>query len=226
MSTTDTSRVTSGATTRVPTTPQVPRKKRWVLWGTAMALVVGAVCGNVVLIDQIADRTPVLVLARDVPWGQPISGADLTPVELPSEVAEFATPQTRRGEVVGKTAGHTLRAGHLLAYSDVTAQAIPGPGQTVVGVRLEPGRFPARGLVPNDPVTVHPVPDEDSSTSSGPTGQVEAAEAFTARVVRASPPDADGAITTDLLIPSTTAPDAVEAAAGGAVISLLGPGHP
>lgn len=220
MSTTDTPLSTHRQTSPAP---QVPRKKRGWVWVAAAVLVLGAAGGNAVLIAQLADREPMLVLARDVPWGQRISGSDVTPVELPAAVGTFATPEAERGEVVGRVAGHNLHAGALLSPGDLTRQAIPDRGQRVLGVRLEPGRFPARGLLPNDPVAVHPAPDQANGTATTSADQPETAGEFTARVVRTSPPDADGAITADLLIPEATAPEAVEAAITSAQVSLLGP---
>ncbi|WP_243793815.1 SAF domain-containing protein [Saccharopolyspora gloriosae] len=201
--------------------PQVPGRRRWWVWFTAGLLVAGAVTGNAALITQMSDREPVLVLARDVPWGQPVSGDDVRATDLPAEVGTFAVRETAQAGIVGQVAGRNLHAGDLLAPSDLATQAVPGPGQRVLGLRLEPGRYPARGLAPNDPIAVHPAPDESTSSASGthePGGQE-----FSARVVRASPPDADGAITADVLIPESTAPAAVEAAVGGAQVSLLGP---
>ncbi|WP_338600498.1 SAF domain-containing protein [Saccharopolyspora sp. SCSIO 74807] len=195
------------------------------MWGTAVVLVVGAAGGNTALIAQVADREPMLVLARDVAWGQPISGHDVRQAELPAPVGVFAVPNAERGQIEGLVAGHNLKAGTLLSHSDLTRQAIPGPGQQVIGLRLEPGRFPARGLVPNDPVAVRPAP-EDTSTAASPGAPTGAhSTEFIARVVRSSPPDADGAITVDLLVPEDTASAAAQAAVSGAQVSLLGPPH-
>ncbi|WP_425570129.1 hypothetical protein, partial [Saccharopolyspora cebuensis] len=68
----------------------------------------------------------------------------------------------------------------------------------------------------------HLTPD-DTSTTSGAAPAEEHGEEFSARVVRASAPDAEGAIVVDLLVPEATAPAAVEAAVRGAHVSLLGP---
>lgn len=220
MSTKDSSAATPEPSKRTaPTSHRRPTRRRPWAWITASALVCGAVVGNAVLIAQMADREPMLVLARDVPWGQQLSGEDVATVELPADVREFTVPDARRGQVLGLVAGQNLRAGQLLTRSDLIRQAVPGPGQRVLGLRLEPGRYPAGGLAPNDPVAVHPAPDATSGTAA-PTA---VGSNFTARVVRASAPDADGAITVDLLIPETTAAAAVEAAVSGAQVSLLGP---
>ncbi|MEY8042740.1 SAF domain-containing protein [Saccharopolyspora cebuensis] len=220
MSTTDTTSPRDEPSTG-KASPRVPsRRRRWV-WITATALVLGAVAGNAVLIEQLADREPMLVLARDVAWGQQVSGPDVTTADLPADAHRFAIPEDRRHQVLGLVATQNLTAGELLARHDLSPQVIPGPGQRVVGLRLEPGRYPARGLAPNDPVAVHLTPDDTNTNSGG--AAAEHGEEFSARVVRASAPDAEGAIVVDLLVPEATAPAAVEAAVRGAHVSLLGP---
>ncbi|WP_263249571.1 SAF domain-containing protein [Saccharopolyspora rosea] len=178
--------------------------------------------GNAALINALADRAPVLVLARDVSWGQRISAEDVQPVSLPAAVGRYAVSESERAQVIGRTAAENLHAGQLLGRRDTTRQAVPGPGQRVIGVRLEIGRFPARGLIADDSVAVRPAPRSFGTGSPGEESSSPGAEFF-ARVVRVSPPDADGAITADLLIADSTAATAVAAAIQGAQVSLLGP---
>ncbi|WP_258349002.1 SAF domain-containing protein [Saccharopolyspora gregorii] len=192
------------------------------MWVTSGVLIVAAVAGNAALVAHLADRASVLVLARDVAWGQRITADDVVARDLPAAVGAFAVPDTARSQLVGQVAAANLRAGDLLSQRDVSAQAVPGPGQRVLGLRLDPGRYPAGGLAPNDPIAVHPAPD-DGTTASSTTPS--SGREFLARVVRTSPPDAEGAITADVLIPETTVSAAVEAAVGGAQVSLLGPAH-
>ncbi|MCA1192884.1 SAF domain-containing protein [Saccharopolyspora sp. 6V] len=199
--------------------PRVPgRRRRWV-WITSGVLIAAAVAGNAALVAHLADRAPVLVLARDVAWGQPITPDDVVARDLPAEVGAFAVPDTARSGFIGQVAAANLRTGDLLSQRDVSAQAVPGPGQRVLGLRLDPGHYPAGGLTPNDPIAVHPAPDDTTASTTQATDGQE----FLARVVRTSLPDAEGAITADVLIPETTSTAAVEAAVGGAQVSLLGP---
>ena len=80
MSTTDTSHASGRrAQEDTPTSPRVPRSRRTGVWIAAGVLVVAGTVGNAALINTLADRAPVLVLARDVPWGQRISDEDVQP---------------------------------------------------------------------------------------------------------------------------------------------------
>ncbi|GAB3671470.1 SAF domain-containing protein [Saccharopolyspora sp. ID03-671] len=189
--------------------------------GLSVGLVAGSVAGVVALVAGAHDREPVLVLNRDIAWSERISRADLTTVELPPDAARFTVSRARLGEVAGKVAATNLRAGELLTPRDLTTQVVPGPGQVVVGLRLEPGRYPSARLDPNTPVEVTAL-----SPSSSPTVEAgPAASGFRARVVRMAPPDAEGAVVVDLLLPDYAAHQATSAAATGAVVTVLGPDH-
>ncbi|QGK70291.1 hypothetical protein GIY23_12840 [Allosaccharopolyspora coralli] len=200
--------------------PRVPRRGRTWLLVSAVVLVCAAVAGNAWLFTAAHADEPMLRLARDVGWGQRIGPSDVTTVDLPASAREFAIPESARATVYGQVAARPLQAGALLGDADVSAQTVPGPGEQVVGIRLEPGRIPARGLHPNDLVAVVPV-TEQSSVDTG--GAVSGGGEFRARVVQSSPPDADGAVTVDVLIESSVQTKASAAAAGGALVIVLGP---
>ncbi|MGW5643679.1 SAF domain-containing protein [Saccharopolyspora sp. NPDC003762] len=210
----------SGATT-AGGSPRIPRRRRWWLLATSLVLVVCSVGGMLTALAIIRQRESMLVLARDIAWGQPITDTDVTTVELPPDARRYVIPDSDRARVLGHVAASNLRAGRLLSPTDVTTQAVPAAGQHVLGIRLEPGHFPARGLAPNDPVAVLAL--TPSADATGDT--VAAGGGFRARVVQVSPPDADGAIVADLLIPADAAEQASAAAAGGALVMLLGPNH-
>ncbi|MGW1680094.1 SAF domain-containing protein [Saccharopolyspora sp. NPDC002376] len=180
-------------------------------------MVAASVAAAFWIMSSAWEREPMLQLTRDVPWGHRIGDTDVTTVDLPPDAREFAVVDVDRGRVVGQIAAGNLRAGQLVALSDVTTQLVPARGQRMIGIRLLPGRYPARGLAPNDPVEVVGL----SSTGGAETVQGEAV--FQARVVQSSPLDAEGAVVVDLLIDSSAAEQAHAAAAGGALVTLLGP---
>lgn len=201
--------------------PRVPLQHRWGWVVLAVFAVAGAAGGNAWLVGQLDERTPMLVLSHDVAWGQPITAHDVTTVDLSPEAEGVGIPQAQWSQTVqGRVAAVPLRSGQLLARSEVTAHTVPGPGQQVVGLRLNAGHYPARGLAANDPIQVLPLSPQASVDAS--TGAV-AGPGFPARVVRASGPDADGALTVDVLVTQDQASAASGAAASGALVTLLGP---
>ncbi|PKW18756.1 SAF domain-containing protein [Saccharopolyspora spinosa] len=198
--------------------PRVPRRRRWWLVGASLGLVAASTVATVMVVSAAWEREPMLLLARDVAWGQPVTGADVTTVELPPSARRFVVADADRGRVVGQVAAGNLRAGQLLSHGDVMAQRVPAVGQQVIGVRLPQGRFPARGLFPNDPVEVVTLSTTGAAAETVPSGS-----GFRARVVQVSPPDAEGAIVADLLIADSLAEQASAAATSGALVTLLGP---
>lgn len=202
--------------------PRVPRRRRLWLAGLATILVAAAVGGNYALITTLNHREPVLVLTRDVGWGQPITGADVTTVAASAQVQRFAIPAARRGQVIGRIAATNLPAGQVLSPREVTSQVVPGPGQRLLGLRVKAGHLPARGLHPNDPIEV--IPAASPSTVGTPSGP-PAGAGFPARVVQTAPPDTDAAVTVDVLIDDTMTGQASAAAAGDVLVMLLGPDH-
>lgn len=109
-----------------------------------VALLVGLLLAAGILkaMSVAADRTPVLVLAADVPAGGTFTDDMLVSTELAADGDIGVVPATQRAEVVGKTASHNLRANEVLRASDVSSEPPVGPNERRVGVRLERGRFP------------------------------------------------------------------------------------
>ncbi|GAB3901340.1 hypothetical protein ACFQ1S_08360 [Kibdelosporangium lantanae] len=175
-----------------------------------MLLVAGAGYGNYALISGQDERIQVLVLVRDVPWGQPVRDADLAVANAVADPQVEMITAVSRESVVGKVAATNLSGGSFLQARDVTARSIPGRGEQVFGLLCKPGSLPAQGVRPGDPVAV-------AAAGSGQTA------VFRARIVDVAPPDASGSVTVDVLVPVDRAADATAAAVGPVIVSLLGP---
>jgi len=109
-----------------------------------VALLVGLLLAAGILkaMSVAADRTPVLVLAGDVPAGATFTDGMFVSTPLAADGDIGIVPAAQRAEVVGKTASHNLRAHEVLRASDVSSEPPVGPGERRVGVRLDRGRFP------------------------------------------------------------------------------------
>lgn len=109
-----------------------------------VALLVGLLVAAGVLkaVSVAAERSPVLVVRRDVPAGSRITADMLGTVALAADGDVGTLGVGDRSSVVGAVARHRLAAGELIRTSDVADEPAVGPGQRRVGVRLERGRFP------------------------------------------------------------------------------------
>ncbi|MEV0168980.1 SAF domain-containing protein [Nonomuraea fuscirosea] len=160
-----------------------------------------------------SERVPVLVIARDVPIGQQLQAQDLRTVALGLDATVQSVDAAGKSTVIGKRAAVDLRAGSLLSPTQVTETLVPAPGEVVVPVALKSSRLPARGVQPGDRVVA-------TALSSGATGAGPAQEQ-PARVDRVGPPDTDGLVVIDLIVPAAVGPALARQAADGAVAIVL-----
>ncbi|MFD9963997.1 hypothetical protein [Amycolatopsis sp. NPDC058986] len=200
----------------------MPRRRRW--WLLAVAAVLAAVVGfgNYVLIAGQDERVEVVVVTRDVGWGQSISDGVLGVAKAVPDPRVASVPATERAEVVGKVARSMLPAGSVLTRGQLSVQPVPGPGERLVGLPVKPGHLPARGLSPSDLVQVTPVAG-GAGTDVG-SAPASAAGSFRARVLGVGLPDSTGAVTVDVVVGADAAQAASSAAAGQIVLVQLGPG--
>ncbi|OLZ45968.1 hypothetical protein BS330_38755 [Amycolatopsis keratiniphila subsp. nogabecina] len=202
--------------------PWVPRRRRWWLLGVAVVLAAVVAFGNYALIAGQDDRVDVLALTREVSWGQTIEEGDLGVVKaVPDQPLAFI-PVGDKSRAVGQVARSILPAGTVLAPGQLSGQPIPGPGERLVGLPVQPGHLPARGLSAGDLVQVTPI-----AVSNGPdVGQPSASTSgpFRARVLGVGPPDSTGAVTVDVVLGADAAHAATSASAGQVVLVQLGPG--
>jgi hypothetical protein len=168
------------------------------------------------LVTSAGHRVAVLAAAHNIPIGSVITQADLQTVDISTSPGVATIPASQAGQVAGREAAVDLRAGTLLAASDLTTTVVPGPGQVLVPVALKSWQMPASGLAPGDTVLVIPAPTAGAQPggASGPapqTGNVPAT------VYRVSAPDQAGNVTTDLLLPAKDGPVVAREAAAAQV---------
>lgn len=93
----------------------------------------------------------VVIVTRDIPRGEEISGDDLgmTTISASSQVASIDISE--RESLIGQHAMTDLKQGALLAPAMVGADSLPR-GESRLGLRLPVGRVPAHSLAPGDEV--------------------------------------------------------------------------
>lgn len=184
--------------------------------GVIVVLGMGAVFGW--MYTTAGEKTPVVVMAREVPVGQVIERSDLSTVDIAGSVTAIAGANL--STAVGQRAAVGLMPGTLLQRSMLTDGEPIAAGQVQVGVALKPGQLPADGVIAGDKVMVLGLgqaagpsqnPAESSSAAAGPVVLADAATVF---AVRADPTQTGGTLVT-LLVATAQGPVIAEASSTG-----------
>jgi hypothetical protein len=125
-----------------PAPPKGRRQPALVALGVAMIGVSAA--GFVYYNQQVGAKSSVLVLTRDVPYGQKIVAADLTVVQMSlGNGGVKAVSASSKSTVLTESATTQLHAGALLTPADVSAAPGTPSGTSVLVVNLKPELIPA-----------------------------------------------------------------------------------
>jgi hypothetical protein len=197
------------ATGSVPPAPQpLPRRRR-----SSRLLVVAVLLGSTGMLlgwfvyQQATDRTPVVAMARPVPFGQEMTAADVREALLPSGTDVSTVPWTEVDDVIGRLAATDLYPGQLLPPDAVRSELIPQDGEAVVGMPVGPGQLPATPLRPQDEVLIIRSDDAGSTVR--------------ATVLQVGPTDSSGRRIVDVLVEEGQVPGLARAATDQQTVLVL-----
>src|SRR4051794_28933060 len=196
--------------------PQVQR--RYGQWAGAVLFVVMAVLLAGWFWQERDDRVAVLAVTGSVAAGEEITADDLQVIEVSGVNGAIRRADT--ASVVGSTAAVGLVDGQVLTHALITRDPVPGAGERVVGLQLDPTRAPAR-LLPGDVVIVVAVPPAgDPSTPS----ELDSPDVLANRATVASAELIEGAGTRlTLLVPNAVGERVTAYIAAGRVALLEAP---
>lgn len=100
------------------------------------------------------EKVPALVVASEVERGEVFESNDIRVAYVSSDDALARLDGSQLNRVVGRVALVDLAEGTLLTTSVVADAATVDGGDGVVGLSLDPGAYPGRGLAPGDRVNV------------------------------------------------------------------------
>jgi hypothetical protein len=169
--------------------------------------------------SRAGQKTPVVVVVKDVPAGHPIARDDLSTVNVAGGVT--AIGGSHLDSVVGKVATVELLPNTLLQRSMVT-DASPLPASSaMVGVQLKPGQMPATGLSDGAHVQVLQLPNKNPTapapgTSQNATVLVDDATVF----ATAGDPSQTGGTLVTLVVPKA-ASGSIAAASSAGLVALV-----
>lgn len=144
------------STSALPTalTAKNRRQRRWSMALVGVLLMLGAGLAFALLYVNAGERSPVLVVARDVQAGQVIEAADLDVARVGAESGVGSISEASRSDVVGQTAAVDLVSGTLLVPAHLGEREALAEGEAVVGLDLAGGERAVGELREGDRVSV------------------------------------------------------------------------
>ena len=176
------------------------RRRPWLI-AVGVLISAAGVLITVWLIGSVGHRDEILVISRDVAYGQTISDEDLSVARVSADPVVRTVPATSRSWVVGRVASVSLSAGMVLTSTMTDSVGEPRPSRVLVPLALPGNRMPVSGLRPGDPLLV-----VDGSQGGAPIPAV---------VVAVGEPDLDGAVVVDLTTEASSGPRLAAAALNG-----------
>lgn len=136
--------------------PRPARRRRPLLVVAGLVLAALSAALVAALLNAATATELVWATAADVSRGRLVEPTELIAVEVGSDAAAHLIPATveSRDGLVGQVWAADLPAGELLSPALLTDRLVVADGQALVGLRLDPGGFPAAGLRPGDVVMV------------------------------------------------------------------------
>jgi SAF domain len=157
----------AGGLSRAPVLPPPRRRRRPALLALAVAMVVLGALGATYLAASLGETSPVIAVAREVPWGQTVTAADLVEARVSVDPALHPVPYGDRDQVIGLVAVTTLTPGALLTRDALTDRRLPPAGQQLVGVGVSPVQLPTTALRPGDEVLLVEAPQVSCRSHAG-----------------------------------------------------------
>ena len=204
----------------MPTPPRVapPRgRRRPGLLALGVALVAVGALTAAWLVSTAGQRSPVVVVLRDVPYGAVLTSGDVGSADVSVDANVATIPASQLDSVVGSVAATSLSSGTLLSRSQLTTSSPPGPGQVLVAVAVPANRMPAGGLAPGDRVLVVSTPATDADPSAS------APETIPATVVRVGGVDVNGIAVLDVTAATADGPTLAARSATGRIALVVQP---
>lgn len=124
-----------------------PRRRRSHILAIAALLIVGALA-SAFIVQQLQTQNRVVQVRADIPRGAVIKPADLAEVTVGSVQGISTVPADQLDALTGQRARIDLAEGSLLPAGGVGPVAVPAPGQSLIGIRLDQGRMVIGDVTP------------------------------------------------------------------------------
>jgi hypothetical protein len=195
--------------------PPPKLRRRPVLIAASVAAICLGALASMWAYQSTSDAQSVLAVRQTIERGDVITADDLMTVNISVDPALKPLSSDQASSVVGKHAALDMSAGGVVTQDQVTEQALPAKGSSVVGIALTPGMLPANQIRVGDKVRVVVTPGQQGEM---PTGQPDSIEAV---VVGVAKDETTGNAIVNVQVPNNEGPMLAARAATGKVALVL-----
>ena len=207
-------RVPAGQKDRRVAQPPKLRRRPVLIAASVAAICLGALA-SLWAYQSTSDTRSVLAVRQTIERGEVITADDLMTVNISVDPALRPLPADRADSVVGKYAALDMSAGGVVTQDQVTDQALPAEGSSVVGIALTAGMLPADQVRAGDKVRVVVTTGQQGEM---PTGEPDSIEAVVVGVTR---DETTGNAIVNVQVPTDDGPLLAARAATGKVAIVL-----
>ena len=195
--------------------PPPKLRRRPVLIAASVAAICLGALASMWAYQSTSDAHSVLAVRQTIERGDVITAEDLMTVNISVDPALKPLSADQANSVVGKHAALDMSAGGVVTQDQITEQALPAKGSSVVGIALTPGMLPANQMRVGDQVRVVVTPGQQGEM---PTTDPDSIQAV---VVGVAKDETTGNAIVNVQVPTTDGPMLAARAATGKVAIVL-----
>ena len=195
--------------------PPPKLRRRPVLIAASVAAICLGALASMWAYQSTSDAHSVLAVRQTIERGDVITAEDLMTVNISVDPALKPLSADQANSVVGKHAALDMSAGGVVTQDQITEQALPAKGSSVVGIALTPGMLPANQMRVGDQVRVVVTPGQQGEM---PTTQPDSIQAV---VVGVAKDETTGNAIVNVQVPPNDGPMLAARAATGKVAIVL-----
>ena len=195
--------------------PPPKLRRRPVLIAASVAAICLGALASMWAYQSTSDAHSVLAVRQTIERGDVITAEDLMTVNISVDPALKPLSADQADSVVGKHAALDMSAWGVVTQDQITEQALPAKGSSVVGIALTPGMLPANQIRVGDKVRVVVTPGQQGEM---PTTQPDSIQAV---VVGVAKDETTGNAIVNVQVPTNDGPMLAARAATGKVAIVL-----
>jgi len=195
--------------------PPPKLRRRPVLIAASVAAICLGALASMWAYQSTSDAHSVLAVRQTIERGDVITAEDLMTVNISVDPALKPLSADQANSVVGKHAALDMSAGGVVTQDQITEQALPAKGSSVVGIALTPGMLPVNQIRVGDKVRVVVTPGQQGEM---PTTQPDSIQAV---VVGVAKDETTGNAIVNVQVPTNDGPMLAARAATGKVAIVL-----